>query len=87
MAAKRLPMRKLREILRLKHERGLNHRAIARACGIGAGTVSSYLGRARQAGLNWPLPDDLDDAKSIEHMLAEGIRQVLRDTVRLASAA
>ena len=32
-------------------------------------------------------PDDLDDAKSIEHMLAEGIRQVLRDTVRLASAA
>ena len=62
MAAKRLPMRKLREILRLKHERGLSHRAIARACGIAAGTVASYVGRARRAGLSWPLPDDLDDA-------------------------
>jgi len=61
MAAKRLPMRKLREILRLKHERGLSHRAIARACGIAAGTVASYVGRARRAGLSWPLPDDLDD--------------------------
>ncbi len=62
MGAKRLSMRKLREILRLKHERGLGHRAIARACGIGVGTVSSYVGRARRAGLSWPLPEDLDDA-------------------------
>ena len=29
-------------------------------------------------------PDDLGDSKSIEHMLAEGIRQVLRDTARLS---
>ena len=61
MAAKRLPMRKLREVLRLKHERGLSHRAIARACGIGAATVASYVGRARRTGLHWPLPEDLDD--------------------------
>ena len=32
-------------------------------------------------------PDDLADYKSVEHMLAEGIRQVLRDTARLDSAA
>jgi DNA-directed RNA polymerase specialized sigma24 family protein len=62
MAALRLPMRRLREILRLKHECGLSHRAIAVACGVGAGTVSEYLGRARQAGLSWPLPEDQDDA-------------------------
>ncbi|MGH2376435.1 MAG: IS21 family transposase [bacterium] len=55
-------MRRLREILRLKYACGLSHRAIASACGVGAGTVSEYLQRARQAGLTWPLPDDLDDA-------------------------
>jgi transposase len=62
MPALRLPMRRLREILRLKYDCGLSHRAIASACGVGAGTVSEYLQRARQAGLIWPLPEDLDDA-------------------------
>ena len=61
MGAKRLPMRKLREILRQKYERRMGHRAIARACGVGVGTVSEYVRRARQAGLSWPLPSDLDD--------------------------
>ena len=56
MGAKRLSMRQLREILRLKHEQQLTHRAIARACGVGVGTVSEYVGRAARAGLEWPLP-------------------------------
>jgi transposase len=55
-------MRQLREILRLRFEAGLPHRAIARACSVGVGTVSEYLQRAASAGLSWPLPDDLDDA-------------------------
>jgi transposase len=54
-------MRKLREILRLKFEVGLPHRAIAQACGVGVGTVSEYVQRAAAAGLRWPIPDDLDD--------------------------
>jgi len=62
MAIKRLLMRRLRELLRLKHEHDLSHRALARACTIGVGTVSEYLARAREAGLGWPLPEDLDDA-------------------------
>jgi hypothetical protein len=33
-------MRQLREVLRLKFEVGLSHRAIVRACGVGLGTVS-----------------------------------------------
>jgi transposase len=61
MGAKRLPMRHIREILRLKHE-GLGHRAVARACGVAVGTVSEYLRRAQQAGLAWPLPPELDEA-------------------------
>jgi transposase len=55
-------MRRIREILRLKYEGGLRHRAIARACGVGVGTVSGYLERARLSGLSWPLPAELDDA-------------------------
>ena len=62
MATKRLPMRQIREILRLKHEQKLSHRAIAGACRVGLGTVADYLGRARQAGLEWPLPEELDEA-------------------------
>jgi len=63
MGAARLPMRRIREVLRLKYEGGLRHRAIARACGVGTGTVSEYVGRARSAGLSWPLPADLDDGE------------------------
>jgi transposase len=55
-------MRKLRDVLRLKYDTRLPLRAIAQACGLGLGTVSTYLQRAATAGLTWPVPDDLDDA-------------------------
>ena len=61
MPARRLLMRKIREILRLRHEQGLSHREIARACVIGAGTVSRYLQKTAERGLGWPLPAELDD--------------------------
>ena len=62
MTARRLPMRKIREILRLKYEVGLSHRAIAQAMTVGVGTVSSYLERDRLAALGWPLDQEMDDA-------------------------
>ena len=62
MPTRRLLVRKIREVLRLKRERGLSHRAIAQACAIGVGTVSLYLQRIAQQGLGWPLPAELDDA-------------------------
>ena len=46
MGASRLLMRQIREILRLKYEGGLGHRAISRSCGVGLGTVSEYAGRS-----------------------------------------
>jgi transposase len=61
MAKKRISMRQVRQVLRLKYEHGLPNRSIAKACSIGVATVSEYLGRARQAWLGWPLPEDLDD--------------------------
>lgn len=86
MGAKRLQMRKLREILRLKYERRMGHRAIARACGVGLGTVSEYVRRARREGLSWPLPPELDD-RSLEGRLfpvAEPNRErILPDASRI----
>jgi hypothetical protein len=38
MAGSRLLMRKLRDILRLRYEAGLKHRAIAQACAVGLGS-------------------------------------------------
>lgn len=57
----RLPMRHLREILRLRHERKLSQREIARSLSIGLGTVSEFLGRAERVGLSWPVPEGWDD--------------------------
>ena len=62
MPARRLLVRKIRDVLRLKHEQGLSHRAIARACAVGVGTVTLYLQRTVQEGLGWSLPAELDDA-------------------------
>ena len=59
-------MRKTTGILRLKHEVGLTHRQIARSCGLSHPTVSKYLERAQQAGLGWPLPENVDE----EHLQA-----------------
>jgi len=56
MAAKRLSMRKIREILRLKQELGLSHRSIARSLHIAVGTVSEYLAKAKEQGLSWRRP-------------------------------
>src|ERR1700757_1722374 len=62
MPGERLSMRKIREILRLRWENHLPQRAIAQSLKLSQGAVSDYLGRARRAGLSWPLPDGLDDA-------------------------
>jgi transposase len=61
-------MRKIREVLRLKHEFGLSNRDIAKSCSIGRTTVSDYLSRVSAAGLGWPLPPGVDDA-AVERFL------------------
>jgi transposase len=66
MAQERLTMRKIREVLRLKWECGLSNRAIARSCSISHSTAGEYLRRAQEAGLSWPLPEDLDEDRLFE---------------------
>jgi transposase len=58
---KRLPMRKIRDALRLRAA-GLSTREIAASLSVGQSTVSEYLKRAARAGLVWPLPEALTDA-------------------------
>ena len=58
----RLPMRKIRDALRLCAG-GLSTRRIGQSLGVGRTTAGEYLRRAKRAGLGWPLPDDLTDAE------------------------
>ena len=68
MARRRLSMRKIKEVLRLKWDHNLSNRQIATSCSVSHSTVTEYLIRAKQAGLSWPLPDELDDA-ALENLL------------------
>jgi transposase len=61
MAKKRISMRKIKEVLRLKFEVGLSYEAIGKSCNLGHTTVGEYLRRAKDAGLGWPLSDNMDD--------------------------
>jgi len=63
-----LSMKKIEEILRLKYELGLTHRAIAKSCGVSSSTVSEYATRAKAAGLSWPLPEGMT-AQELEAQL------------------
>ena len=61
MPRKREPMRKVKDILRLKFEAGLSHERIAAAVGLSKGAVTHYLQRAARAGVSWPIAPTLDD--------------------------
>jgi len=63
MARETLSMRKLSEVLRLSLEQKLSARQVARSCRLARSTVSDYLARARVAGLDWPLPEGMDEAR------------------------
>ena len=61
MPTERLSMRRIRDLLRLKHENGLSSRTIATSLGISKGAVGDYLRRAGAAGLAWPLAEEMTD--------------------------
>lgn len=60
MPKEHLPVRTIREVLRLKNE-GFSNRAIARVCQVSNSTVGEYLEKAKQAGLSWPLPEGMEE--------------------------
>ena len=58
---KRVPMRKIREALRLRSD-GFSGRQAAQSLGVGRAPILEYFRRADFEGLSWPLPSDLSDA-------------------------
>ena len=54
-------MRKIREILRLRFSCGCSYQRIATSIGISSSTASECVNRAKEAHLNWPLPEELSD--------------------------
>jgi hypothetical protein len=64
-------MRKIKEVLRLRHELRLGQRQIARSCAIAQGTVPEYLRGAEAAGVTWPLLPDWDD-RQLEELIFGG---------------
>lgn len=61
-------MRKIKEILRLKHVCGLSERATARSCNVARSTVADYLRRARAAGVKWPEAAEFTEAQLEERL-------------------
>src|SRR5580692_2559184 len=70
MPAERVSMRRIREILRLKHG-GASDRQIARSLSIARSTVALTLERVAATGLCWPLPTTLTE-RVLEAMLYAG---------------
>jgi IS30 family transposase len=60
MPAERIPMRHVREVLRLKAA-GVSGNEIARRPNVAPSTVRLTLRRLAAAGLSWPLPAELTD--------------------------
>ena len=70
MPAQRLTMRRIRQMLRMRFGAEASDRTIARELGVARSTIQDYLGRAKAAGLSWPLPDDLSDEVLEERLFA-----------------
>ena len=61
MPAQRIPMRKIKDVLRLKLDAKLSHEQIARSLGLSKGVVTKYVGLAAAAGLSWSQIQSCDD--------------------------
>ncbi len=68
MPAERIAMRRIREVLRLKHECDLSYAQIAQALRLSKGTVSNYLIRAAAAGITHGVAVGLDDATLLSRL-------------------
>jgi len=62
MPARRLSMRMIREVLRLAAE-GLSRSAISSSLGVPRSTVRRYLDRSLEAGIAWPLPEEMTESE------------------------
>jgi transposase len=66
-------MRKLKEVLRLRHELKLGYQQIGRSCAIAVSSVHKYLKRAEAAKITWPLPEGWDEARLEAALFPEAV--------------
>ncbi|THA56253.1 IS21 family transposase, partial [Ensifer adhaerens] len=79
--ARHTDVKDIRSILRLTFEQGLSIRAVSERLKMSKTSVSTYLLRAREAGLAvWPLPPGLDEDDVLEQRLFRRMGRPPRDT-------
>jgi transposase len=81
MPAERVSMRKIRDVLRLTHAMGMSRRVVGEVTGIGKTAVGDYVRRASAVGLNWPIPEEIDDAE-LERRLFAPMDAAVSDAAR-----
>jgi len=61
-------MRKISEVLRLRFDLNRSYRDISKSQNISLSTVYDYLARAKIAGIEWPLPENLTEQELYERL-------------------
>lgn len=78
---RRADVKDIRSILRLPQERGLSVREVSERLGLSKSTVSTYLLRVREAGLDsWSPPEGCCDDAALERKLFRKVGRPPRDT-------
>lgn len=70
MPTEKLTMRKIRDILKLHHEKKCSNKEIGRSLSVSPGTISSYLSRAKAVQIPWPLSDEWDEDKLYQSLFS-----------------
>ena len=78
MPTTRITMRQIRQALRLHLEAGLSYAQVARAIGIGKGTVGKFLLLARAAGVDWAVAQALSDVQLEERLYRPAVPRASR---------
>ena len=84
MARGRLPMRKVKQVLAFRFEKGRSQRDIARHCGVARRSVALVLERFAASGLSWPEARELDEVALEEALYPPPTAESSRDDVKWA---
>ena len=67
-------MSKITEVFRQRHKLKRSYRDIARSLNISISTIYDYLGRAKAAGIAWPLPDGVSEQDLYDKLFSSATR-------------
>ena len=66
-------MRKVRDVLRLKHTLGMSFRQINEATGVSKTVVGEYVRPARVIGITWPVPEAIEASLQLSEAALVGL--------------